>query len=231
MSAAALVDLHAAAMRTGRSEDWAAFAQMLAGTTLIVPLDASAGETLRPSLSVLDGVQTLLVHGDMDSFATAIAAPGNCAEIPGVELAEMLRGQSCALALAGDPMIIVPAEQLVWIAETFGAEVTRATGAGVSVSRPALPPIAVMEALGQAVDALGADCPEAWLVDLTEENGDPELVLVLGLSDSVRGIESELAETVTRTVQAATDRPFAVACPDRGAPLMDSARRSGIGIG
>ena len=66
---------------------------------------------------------------------------------------------------------------------------------------------------------------------MTEEEGEPELVLVLGLSDGLREMETEIAETVTRAVQSVSGLPIAVACADRGSPMMGAARRHGIGIG
>lgn len=226
-----LTQLHATALTSGLAEDWAAFCRVLAGTTLIVPIDGGHGDTIRPQTQQMDGVEILAVYPTIDQFAEALETPGACAEVAGAELATMLRGQKCGLAIHADPPLLVSTEQLDWIASTFAAEVTRAVGAGVSVTSPALPELPVMEALGQAVSALGQDCPEAWLVEMTAEDTETELVLVLGLSDSAQRIEAQLAETITRTVQAATDRAFAVACPGRGSPLMDAARRNGVGVG
>ena len=222
---------HAKASASDAIDDWMAFYQALAGTGLIVPLKASAGETAQPVTLQQDGIEAVLAHADMDSYASALSEPGEYAEIAGVELAAMLSAQKTALSLYSDPMILTAGEQLAWIAQTFGAEVTRATGAGVSVNTPDLPPLPLMEQLGKTVGALGTDCPEAWLVAMSTPGEDDELVLVLGLSDAVRKMEGQIAETVTRAIQAVTDQPFAVACPDRGAPLMDTARKSGIGIG
>lgn len=227
----ALTDLHAAALASEANEDWMAFYQALAGTALIVPLHETPGETAKPVTILYEGVEAVLCHQDIASYAAAIDTPGEYAEIAGVELAELLVQEDTPLLLKSVPEILVIVDQLTWIAQTYGAEVTRAVGAGVSIRTPDLPPLEVMEQLGKTVGALGADCPEAWLVSMAAEGEDDELVLVLGLSDELGRIESEVAETVTRAIQAVTDQPFAVACPDRGAPLMASARKSGIGIG
>ena len=208
-----------------------AFYQALAGTGLIVPLHETAGETAKPITLDVQGVTAVLAYLDMDDYAAALEQAGNYAEISGVELAGMLAGQQSALNLHAKPPVLIAPDQLAWISQTFGAEVTRATGAGVSVRTPNLPPLEVMEQLGKTVGALGADCPEAWLVTMSENPETEELVLVLGLTDAVRKMEGQIAETVTRAIQAVTDQPFAVACPDRGSPLMDTARKSGIGIG
>ena len=226
-----ILDLHAKAAASDKTDDWLAFYQALAGTGLIVPLVETAGETARPRTTTHHEIEAVVAHVDMTSFASALTEPGEYAEIAGVELARMLSAQNSALSLQAEPPIVVLPEQLTWIAETFGAEVTRATGTGVSVRTPELPPMAVMEQLGKTVGALGADCPEAWLVAMSAEGEADELVLVLGLTDAVRKMEGQIAETVTRAIQAVTDQPFAVACPDRGAPLMDTARKTGIGIG
>ncbi|MEM7548012.1 MAG: SseB family protein [Pseudomonadota bacterium] len=226
-----LKDLHALALETDRSEDWARFYQTFAGTSLIVPLSASDGDTATPALTEQDGVTCVLAYPDIESYASLIGAPGEYAEVSGVDLAEMLAPQTTALSLQSKPGIVLLPKQLSWIAETFGAEVTRATGSGVTIETPEAPELALMEQLGAAVAAMGADCPEAWLVAMREDEGSAELVLVLGLSDSARRIEGELAETVTRAVQTVTDLPFAVTCPDRGAPLMAAARKNGIGVG
>ena len=223
--------LHAAALASEDQTDWMAFYQVLAGSSLVVPLSSVAGQTARPVLESHEGVETVPAYLSMSDYASALTAPGDYAELAGAELAALLDGQETPLLLMTAPELLVTPGQLSWIASTFGAEVTRATGAGVSLSRPDLPALEVMEALGQTVGALGADCPEAWLVQMTEPDGEPELVLVLGLADGVRAMEPQIAETVTRAIQAVTDQPFAVACPDRGAPLMASARQNGIGIG
>ena len=226
-----LSELHEKAVASDLPPDWMAFYQALAGTALIVPLDDVAGETARPATLVADGVTCVAAYPDIGSFASAIDAPGDYAEIAGVQLAALLSEEATGLSIRTDPPIVVGADQLAWIAETFGAEVTRATGAGVSIRTPELPALEVMEQLGRTVGALGPDCPEAWLVSMSPEDGPDELVLVLGLADDVRRMESQLAETVTRAIQSVTDQPFAVACPDRGAPLMARAREVGIGIG
>ncbi|MEM9062994.1 MAG: hypothetical protein AAGD13_21220 [Pseudomonadota bacterium] len=226
-----LTDLHDKALQADQPEDWARFYLTFAGTNLVVPLLKQDGDTASPALTDRDGVSCVLGYPDIDSYASSLGTPGEYAEISGADLAAMLAPQSTALSLCTDPEIILLPDQLLWIADTYGAEVTRATGAGVTLETPELPDLAVMEQLGAAVAAMGADCPEAWLVGMREGDKDAELVLVLGLSDEAGRIEAELAETVTRAVQAVTDQPFAVTCPDRGAPLMAAARRSGIGVG
>ncbi|MEM1298728.1 MAG: hypothetical protein AAGH68_05555 [Pseudomonadota bacterium] len=197
----------------------------------MIPLEDAAGETARPRLATHEGVDVLPAWISIEAFAGALSDPGHYAELAGAELAGALAGQATPLLIHGEGPLLISPEQLDWIATTFGAEVTRATGQGVQVTAPELPPLAVMEVLGASVSALGADCPEAWLVAMATPDEEPEMVLVLGLADSVRDMEGQLAETLTRAVQAVTDRPFAVACPDRGAPLMDTARRVGVGIG
>lgn len=226
-----ILDQHAKASASDASEDWMAFYQALSGTGLIVPLHGSQDEVATPVTVQVEGLQAVLAHTDMDSYAASLTQPGEYAEIAGVELARMLSDQNTPLSLHADTPILISPDQLSWIAQTFGAEVTRATGSGVSVRTPDLPPLEVMEQLGKTVGALGADCPEAWLVSMSAEGEPEELVLVLGLNQDLRKIEGQVAETVTRAIQAVTDQPFAVACPDRGAPLMDTARKTGIGIG
>lgn len=226
-----LDDLHAAALASDKPEDWAAFAQALAGTQLVIPLAEAAGDTARPSLTAHEGVEVLPAWTSMETFAGALANPGHYAELAGAELAAAMAGQDTPLLIHADTGLIVTPEQLGWIAETYGAEVTRATGQGVQVTAPELPTLEVMEILGASVSALGADCPEAWLTAMTAPGEDPELVLVLGLADTARPMESQIAETLTRAVQAVTDQRFAVACPDRGAPLMSTARHVGVGVG
>lgn len=226
-----ILDQHAKAEVSDASDDWMAFYQALSGTGLIVPLHRTAGEVATPQTIGIEGVDAVLAYVDMDSYAEALTQPGEYAEIAGVELARMLAEQNAPLSLHAPSPIVITPDQLSWIAQTFGAEVTRATGAGVSVRKPDLPPLEVMEQLGKTIGALGADCPEAWLVSMGAEGEPDELVLVLGLNQDLRKIEAQVAETVTRAIQAVTDQPFAVACPDRGAPLMDTARRTGIGIG
>ena len=223
--------LHALALASEAQADWMAFYQVFAGSSLVVPLQSVAGQTARPVLEDHDGVEAVPAYLCMEDYAAGLTEAGDYAELAGAELAALLDGQATPLLLKTASGVLVTPEQLSWISTTFGAEVTRATGAGVTISTPELPSLAVMETLGQTVGALGTDCPEAWLVQMAEPDGEAELVLVLGLADGVRKMEAEIAETVTRAIQAVTDRPFAVACPDRGAPLMASARENGIGIG
>lgn len=226
-----LFELHRNAAASDLPSDWMAFYQVLSGTALIVPLVDVAGETARSATVVADGMTCVVAYPDIDSYASAIDEPGDYAEVAGVQLAGMLSAEATGLSIRTDPPIVVGADQMAWIAETFGAEVTRATGAGVSIRTPELPALEVMEQLGRTVGALGSDCPEAWLVSMSSDDGPDELVLVLGLADGVRRMETRIAETVTRAIQSVTDQPFAVACPDRGAPLMARAREVGIGIG
>lgn len=226
-----LFDLHQKAAASDLPSDWMAFYQVLSGTALIVPVVDMAGETARPATAIADGMTCVVAYPDIDSYASAIDEPGDYAEIAGVQLAGMLSAESTGLSIRTDPPIVVGADQMAWIAETFGAEVTRATGAGVSIRTPEPPTLEVMEQLGRTVGALASDCPEAWLVSMSSDDGADELVLVLGLADGVRRMETRIAETVTRAIQSVTDQPFAVACPDRGAPLMARAREVGIGIG
>lgn len=226
-----LFDLHRTATTSDTTDDWMAFWQALAGTALIVPLQDAPGETAKPQTKEHDGAEAVIAYPDMHAYASALTEPGEYAEIAGTELAGMLADQGAALALQGDTPVLILSDQLAWIAQTYGAEVTRATGAGVTVQTPDLPPLELMEQLGKTVGALGDGCPEAWLIAMASEGETAELVLVLGLSDDLRRMEAEVAETVTRAIQAVTDQPFAVACPDRGAPLMASARKAGIGIG
>lgn len=224
----ALSTLFAAARKTDAREDWFRFYKAVAGTALCVPLEAPAGETIRP----VEDNGAVRAWPGVEAFAATLEAPAHHAEIDGLSLAGMLSGAGLDLVLVLDVPAPIPAATLGWISETLGAEVARVDrGEGVTVTAPGLPPLGVMQVLGETVGALGADCPEAWLVSMAEPDGAAELVLVLGLSDSARPHEAILAENLTRAVQAVTDQPFAVACPDRGSSLMSTARQSGIGIG
>ena len=119
-----------------------AFYQVLAGTSLVVPLESVAGQTATPVLEDHDGVRAVPAYLSMDDFAADLSAPGDYAELAGAELAALLDGQDTPLLLKAAPELVVTPRQLSWIAETFGAEVTKATGAGVSLSRPELPALA-----------------------------------------------------------------------------------------
>jgi hypothetical protein len=229
-----LQQLHADALAADTETAWMQFYQTLAGTSLIVPLTEGAGETAKPQLVDHDGLTAVQAYAGMDLFASAVRVPTDYAELDGAQLCGLLEGQATPLLVqvegAGMPLLIDTKAQ-EWISSTFGAEVTRRATEGVSVAAPELPDLTLMQALGQAVGALGADCPEAWLVTLSGAEVEPELVLVLGLSDQAARMEAEIAETVTRSIQAVTEQRFAVACPDRGSALMASARKHGIGIG
>lgn len=222
-----LADLHAAALASDDAHAWRAVYQAFAGSTLVVPITADM------QLALDDSGPAPLARAfeTPELYAATLAAPGNHAELPGQELARLLADNALALELVTEAgPILLAADQLRWIADTYGAEVAQATAQGVRVSAPAAPDGHVMEVLGQSVAALGPSCREAWLVALTEADGPPELVLVLDLADEARRLEQPLAETVTRAVQAVTDRPFAVACPDPDAPLLAQARQLGIGV-
>ena len=227
-----LSTLHAAAVASARQSDWQALWQAVAGTALVLPLDQQDGNAMMPRVVNIEIGEAVQAYPDMDSFAEALTTPSDYAELDGAQLAAMLSPQDAALLimLRPDPLV-VPVKALVWIAETFRADVTRSDSAGVKVLAPQLPPPEVVAAMGQTVAALGKDCPEAWLVGMAEPDEDPELVLVLGLDESVRQIEAQIAETITRAVQSVYDRPLAVACPARASPLMTAARQHGIGIG
>ena len=229
-----LAGLHGAALASDNRADWQRFWQVLAGTSLVVPLEDGTGDRVRPQMVVTGPATAVQAFTSMESFADHLSEPGDYAEIDGAHLAEMLAPQGTALSISlgsDRPPVLIDAETLGWIANTFRAEVSRAEGAGVSVSAPDLPEPELIAAIGQTIGALGADCPEAWLVTLTDRDGAGELALVLGLADRVRAMEAEIAETVTRAIQAIADRPIAVACADRGSALMAAARRLGIGIG
>lgn len=225
--------LYRAALGTDDRADWHRLWQAVAGTALVLPLDGPAEDSLSPVVvETADGV-AVRAFESLDAFAAAIRTPTDQAEIAGAELARMMQGQGAGISVEledGTPLL-VPAETVDWIAATWGAEVAHSERAGVNVTDPGLPDPEVIQALGEGVGALGADCPEAWLVAMTEPGGAPELVLVLGLADSARKAEQAIAEALTRSIQALTDQPFAVACPDRGSALMATARKVGIGIG
>ena len=233
MSGEHLGRLYKAAVASDAIEDWQALWQGLAGSALILPLKGQLGELVQPALTRVDGQDAVQAFADMDSYGEDLDEPGEYAEMDGAQLAAMTAPLDMPLVvvLPGGETIIVPPPALDWIAATFRADVDRAESAGVHVSAPDLPPPALIEAMGQTVGSLGADCPEAWLVHMAEPDAEPELVLVLGLDESLRSMEAEVAETITRTIQAVADRPVAVACADRGSPLMHSARLHGIGIG
>lgn len=225
--------LYEDAVVSDATTDWHKVWQAFAGHPWVVPLDGQDGDTIRPSLIARDGVEMVQAYPDMASYAGALSVPGQYAELDGAQLAAMLApaGAMLGLWLHADAPTPIAGDTLGWIASTFRADVDRTESAGVTVTAPDLPSPVLIQALGETVGALGRDCPEAWLVGMTEPGGASELVLVLGLSDSARAMEGQIAETVTRAVQAIADVPLAVACPARTAPLMETARRTGIGIG
>lgn len=234
MSTDRLTRLFAVASHSDDLSDWQALWQALAGSGLILPLKGQVGELVQPQLTEIDGIDAVEVFTDMDAYAEQLSEPSDYAELDGAQLAAMVASLEMPLAvkLPDDQLLLVPPAAVDWIAATFRADVDRADSAGVHVSAPDLPPVAVVEAMGQTIGSLGADCPEAWLVHMTEDEAkDPELVLVLGLADGLREMETEVAEAITRSIQSVSGQPVAVACTDRGAPLMAAARRHGIGIG
>lgn len=226
--------LAAEASAADTAEGWARYYHALAAAPLIVPLEAAADETVRLAEIATGDGPTVLAFDRMERMVAHLAAPGDYAEMPGAELARALAGSGISLTVnlgtAGSETVLDP-DRLAWLAANFGAEVARDTAAGVTLAAPADPPPDLIATLGETVGALGRDCPEAWLVTMTDGDGGEELVLVLGLAGAAAGMEAEIAETLTRAGQALTDRRFAVACPDRGSRLMDAARRAGIGIG
>ena len=229
-----LTDLNRAAEESDGRADWLRLWQAVAGTRLVVPVADPAADRVRPETVEIDGTTAVVSFEDMEAFASRLNEPGACAEIDGADLANMLAGSDHALAITTsdvDKPLIFSVDVLAWIARTFRAEVSRSDAEGVRVTAPELPDAAAIELMGQTIDALGDDCPEAWLVAMTAEDGNAEPVLVLGLSDRVARIEGEIAETVTRAIQAGMSQPISVACADRGSPLMHRARECGIGIG
>ena len=229
-----LAPLHQAAQASDLRADWLVLWQTVAGTRLVIPVADPNATRVQPTVTAVAGVPSIQAFEDMDTFASALSKPGACAEIDGADLAKMLADTEYAIAItmpgSADPLFL-SAEVVAWIARTYGAQVNRSQAEGVRLSAPALPAPEAIELLGQTVAALGEDCPEAWLVAMTQDGGNPEPVLVLGLSDRVANIEAEIAETVTRAVQAGLDTPISVACAPRGSRLMHQARACGIGIG
>ncbi|MEM9138395.1 MAG: SseB family protein [Pseudomonadota bacterium] len=224
--------LYQAALATDAQADWHQVWQALAGTGLVLALEDGNEERMTPRMASIDGIDAVEAFPGMERFAAAQDAPVEYLELDGAQLAAMLAPEGVPLAVRAEAAtILVPPDALAWIAQTFRADVNRSETAGVVVMAPDLPPVAVVQAMGETVGALGQDCPEAWLIAMAEPDEEPELVLVLGLSDAVREMEGEIAETVTRAIQAVSEKPVAVACPGRGSPLMDRARRTGIGIG
>ena len=226
--------LDAAARASDARADWLKLWQAVAGTRLVVPVaDPNAGR-VQPLVIAIAGMPAVQAYEDVETFAAALKEPGACAEIDGADLARMLGGADLGLVISvrgrAQPVMLT-AEVVDWIARTYGARVDRTMAEGVRLSAPAHPEPETIELLGQTVAALGDDCPEAWLVAMTEQGRRPEPVLVLGLSDRVAGIEAEIAETVTRAVQAGLSTAISVACAARGSALMRRARECGIGIG
>lgn len=228
-----LSDLHATAVSSDAQSDWHMVWQALAGMGLVLALDeATDADRLKPRMVKINGIDAVAAYPGMASFAAALDGPAEYIEADGAALSAMLAPENVALVVMVHPTpILVPPDALGWIAQTFRADVNRSETAGVTVMAPDLPPVAVVQAMGETIGALGEDCPEAWLVAMAEPHEDPELVLILGLSDRVHAMEADIAETVTRAIQAVSEQPVAVACPGRGSPLMDRARRTGIGIG
>ena len=214
--------------------DWLALWQAIAGTRLVVPVANPDANRVQPNVISVSGIPAVQAFEDMETFAANLDQPGACAEIDGADLSNMLSGSDHALAIAlpgrAEPLFL-STDVVDWIARTYRAHVDRADAEGVRLSAPALPSPEAIALLGQTIDALGDDCPEAWLVAMTEDGAEPEQVLVLGLSDRVANIESEIAETVTRAIQSGLSNRIAVACAARGSQLMHRARECGIGIG
>ena len=229
-----LADLSCIAEDTDDRADWLRLWQAVAGTRLVVPVADPAADRMQPQVVDIDGEPAVVAFEDMEGFASRLREPAACAEIDGADLAKMLAGTSHALAITPEREagpLVLPPEVVNWIARTYRAHVNRNEAEGVHVSAPDLPDPGAIELMGQSVAALGDDCPEAWLVTMTADGGAPESVLVLGLADRVARIEAEIAETVTRAIQAGMSKPISVACADRGSRLMHRARECGIGIG
>lgn len=229
-----LGSLNAAALHSDDRTDWLRLWQAVAGTRLVVPVADPTADRIQPQVINVAGIPAVQAYEDMDGFAAALKEPGACAEIDGADLAQMLVGSDHALAIITQSLsepLLLSIEVVEWIARTYRAKVDRANAEGVRIAAPALPEPETVELLGQTIDALGDDCPEAWLVAMTAENAAPEPVLILGLSDRVADMEAEIAETVTRAIQSGLSNPISVACAARGSPLMHRARECGIGIG
>ncbi len=229
-----LAPLNETAVHGDDRADWLRLWQAVAGTKLVVPVADPSAEKIRPRVRSIGGIPAVEAFEDMDTFASSLREPDACAEIDGSDLAQMLTGSEHALAITmpgQDQPLFLSIEVVDWIARTYGATVNRVEAEGVRMSAPELPPPETVALLGQTIAALGDDCPEAWLVAMTQDGSKPEPVLVLGLSDRVAKIEAEIAETVTRAIQSGLATPISVACAARGSSLMHHARECGIGIG
>lgn len=227
----AIGELSQKALASDAQDDWHRVWQTFAGMRLVVPISQTDGDTLHPGTMILAGTEAVTAYPDMDRFAESLNGASEYAEMDGTKLAELLAEQDTAVAVLCDPPVLVTNEALAWITATYGARVAYSDGAGLSIAPPDGLTPELVATMGEIVGALGADCPEAWLVGMAEADGRDELLLILGLSDGLRDAEAGIAETVTRSIQATTERPVAVACPDRGSGLMAMARKTGIGIG
>lgn len=227
-------DLFALARTAQASDDradWLRLWQALAGTALVLPLQGSAGETISPRLDEETGA--VLAYPSLEAMAASLTTPADYAQLDGAALADMLAPERLTLRIPGTTDILVPAEAIAWIAQTYRADVDEADLAGVRVAAVADPDPALLQALGDSVTALGTACTEAWLITLSAPDtpdGTGELTLVLALSADAAKAEAEIAHALTRAIQAVSTEPLAVACPAPNASLLAAARSYGIGI-
>ncbi|MEM0989595.1 MAG: hypothetical protein AAGK00_11980 [Pseudomonadota bacterium] len=222
-----LVTLHAAAIASDSRDDWRAFYQALAGTLLVVPIT----EAEQLDLAEGDAGPIAQAYLSLELYAGSIDTVARHAEVPGNELSRLLADAGVPLeVITGAEPVLLGKDQLAWIADTYGAEVTRDVNQGVRIAAPDQLAPQLLDVIGQSVAALGPSCRAASLVTMTDQQGDAELVLVLVFDSRDPELEGRLAETVTRAVQAVTDQRFAVACPDPDSALAARAAEIGIGV-
>ena len=220
----------------GDEVGWLRFYEGFAAQRLIVPVEANPGNeaSARPVTLALETGEVALAFDTEARFTAFIVAPTEFISLTGAELARAMAPLDAGVALnpgVAPGETVLDARALAWIATHSGAEVAVAEmPGGARILPPADPEAALLEALATRLAEMGGHVDEAWLAGVDAPNGATAYLCVLCPSGEAAAIAAEIAAELTRIGQSRTARPFSVAVAPPDGPLLDAARRLGIGL-
>ncbi len=204
MTETTLLDEAHAAMAAA-PEDAAArlrFFERLADAELFLLLTEEArGETINPELFEVEEGRFVLAFDSEERLAAFTGRVAPYAAISGRVLAGMLGGQGVGLALNPDvapSSILIPAEALVWLADTLGHAPDELRAGIAGIAAPSGLPEALISALGARLSRAAGLAREAWLVDVTYRDGGRGHMLAI--LDAIDGAQAPLAKAVSEAL-------------------------------
>ena len=222
-------------------------APRVADALLAAPLhllleEEPVGDRFRPRLLELAVGPTALAFDDEDRLAAFSHDVAFSIQMPGRALVSIFAGQGLNLAVnpgTAPSELFWDAATIGWAAEALSGDVTSEEARPQALSAPgALPPDA-LALLGPKLAALAPSLAEAWLTEAEFSDGSARLLLVLRLHGAEEAAPEAIgaAEAAAARALADTGRLAGASLPDldaafarEGAPLLESARRVGVGV-